>query len=313
MGGKKEKKKIPESWEEAKFAKFSSGSDGSGLEDDEEQDIEDMYHAIEEERDTLFKSDHEFSCESEDEDDKIEVKHARTGTNRKRKRKVDYEEESDEEEAVPFACKKCGHADHPEWILLCDDCEDGWHASCLRPSLMVIPEGDWFCPACNHKSLLSELGSKLEELDVLLKKTEAERRRKERLAFVNKSLSKALPTSSPSKKNEKKKVEISSESETSSIDDSEDELLLPRRCRREVINYNNTEYDDMLKKAIGIEPRAKVAKPVVEEEEEESEEESDDEEEKDSPGKPKSGQGRGKDIGNHSNEGDDNNEKPKPI
>merc|ERR1712130_477042 len=221
-------------------------------------------------------------------DEKIEVKHARTGTNRKRKRKVDYEEESDEEEVVPFACKKCGHADHPEWILLCDDCEDGWHASCLRPSLMVIPEGDWFCPTCNHKSLLSELGSKLEELDVLLKKTEAERRRKERLAFVNKSLSKALPTSSP-KKSEKKKVEISSESETSSSDDSEDELLLPRRCRAQV-NYNNTEYDDMLKKAIGIEPRAKVAKPVVEEEEEESEEESEDEE-KDSPGKPKSGQG----------------------
>ena len=100
----------------------------------------------------------------------LQVKHARTGTNRNRKRKVDYEEESDEEEAVPFACKKCGkwrqakqnhtftliyisvydndhlnsgHADHPEWILLCDDCEDGWHASCLRPSLMVIPEGDW--------------------------------------------------------------------------------------------------------------------------------------------------------------------------
>ena len=47
-----------------------------------------------------------------------------------------------------------------------------------------------FCPTCNHKSLLSELGSKLDELDVLLKKTEAERRRKERLAFVNKSLSK---------------------------------------------------------------------------------------------------------------------------
>ena len=38
----------------------------------------------------------------------LQVKHARTGTNRKRKRKVDYEEESDEEEAVPFACKKCG-------------------------------------------------------------------------------------------------------------------------------------------------------------------------------------------------------------
>lgn len=111
-----------------------------------------------------------------------------------------------------------GHADHPELILMCDDCEGGWHASCLRPSLMVIPEGDWsvqffsssvefsslsfpsssplslarFCPPCNHKSLVSSLGSKLEELDVLLKKTEAERRRKERLAFVNQSLAKSV-------------------------------------------------------------------------------------------------------------------------
>merc|ERR1712210_371725 len=139
----------------------------------------------------------------------------------------------------------------------------------------------------------------------------AERRRKERLAFVNKSLFKALPTSSP-KKSEKKKVEISSESETTSSDDSEDELLLPRRCRAQV-NYNNTEYDDMLKKAIGIEPRAKVVKPVVEEVEEEEEESEEESEEKDSPGKPKSGQGRGKDIGNHSSEGEDNAEKPKPI
>ena len=30
-----------------------------------------MYHEIEEARDTLFKSDHEFSCESEDEDEKV--------------------------------------------------------------------------------------------------------------------------------------------------------------------------------------------------------------------------------------------------
>merc|ERR1712110_482854 len=46
---RKPKKKIPESWAEAEFSKFSSGSDGSGLEDEDEQDIEDMYHANEEE------------------------------------------------------------------------------------------------------------------------------------------------------------------------------------------------------------------------------------------------------------------------
>merc|ERR1711872_725757 len=266
---KKDKKKKSRDGEKMyhEFSKYSSGSDGTGMED--ESDIAELYQEIAEEEDDIFATDHEFSCESDD-DEKVTVKHARTRT-------------KDDE----FPCKKCGHGDHPEWILLCDECEVGWHASCLRPALMVIPEGDWFCPDCNHKSLLSSLETKLTELDSLLKKTEAERRRKERLAFVNKSLSKSLPTSSP-KKVDKKKVEISSESETSSSDDSEDELLLPRRCRAQV-NYNNTEYDDMLKKAIGIEPRAKVVKPVVEEEEEEeeSEEESDEEEEKDSPGKPK--------------------------
>ena len=47
------------------------------------------------------------------------MKHARTGTNRKRKRKVDYEEESDEEDAEPFACKKCG-----KWICQKDTFRD---------------------------------------------------------------------------------------------------------------------------------------------------------------------------------------------
>merc|ERR1712115_326685 len=96
--GKKKKKKQPWETVNREFSKFSSGSDGTGLEDEDLGDLEEMYHEIEEERDILFKSDHEFSCESEDEDDKIEVKHARTGAAKRKK---------DEEEEV-FACKKCG-------------------------------------------------------------------------------------------------------------------------------------------------------------------------------------------------------------
>lgn len=61
---------------------------------------------------------------------------------------TDVEEAEDE-----YACQKCGKADHPEWILLCDSCDKGWHCSCLRPALMLIPEGDWFCPPCQHVSL----------------------------------------------------------------------------------------------------------------------------------------------------------------
>lgn len=50
-------------------------------------------------------------------------------------------------------CQKCGKSDHPEWILLCDKCDNGWHCSCLRPPLLNIPEGDWHCPPCQHVSI----------------------------------------------------------------------------------------------------------------------------------------------------------------
>merc|ERR1719150_2278955 len=163
---KTKKKKAP--WENVnkEFGKFSSGSDGSGIEDEEE--LEEMYHEIED-RELMFKSDHEFSCESDNDEDYVEVKRARTR-------------------------KDKGKADGPETILLCDACDGEFHMYSLRPALMAVPEGDWFCPACNHKKLLSSLTDKLTELDSLLKKTEAERRRKERLAFINKGLSKTLPT-----------------------------------------------------------------------------------------------------------------------
>ncbi|ELU17512.1 hypothetical protein CAPTEDRAFT_141690, partial [Capitella teleta] len=37
-------------------------------------------------------------------------------------------------------------------ILLCDKCDAGHHTACLRPPLMIIPDGDWYCPACEHVS-----------------------------------------------------------------------------------------------------------------------------------------------------------------
>lgn len=62
------------------------------------------------------------------------------------------EEEEDDDETQ---CTKCGHDDHPETILLCDNCDAGWHLSCLRPPLLSVPEGDWVCPTCEHVSLLN--------------------------------------------------------------------------------------------------------------------------------------------------------------
>lgn len=60
------------------------------------------------------------------------------------------EEDEEEEEEDQTQCTKCGHDDHPETILLCDNCDAGWHLSCLRPPLLSVPEGDWICPSCEH-------------------------------------------------------------------------------------------------------------------------------------------------------------------
>ena len=183
---------------------------------------------------------------------------------------------------------------------------------------MVIPEGDWFCPACNHKKLLTSLTEKLTELDSLLKKTEAERRRKERLAFIQKGLSKTLPSAQKQKDANKKEPEFSSD-ESSSDTDSEDEVLLPRRCRtKNPIKYNTEEYDSMMNKALqgDIKYQVKDAPPpAISDESEESEE---DESEKASPGKPRAGQGKGKNIDNCSEESEEDSDesaekKPKPI
>uniref|UniRef100_A0A8D0ET41 Remodeling and spacing factor 1 n=1 Tax=Strix occidentalis caurina TaxID=311401 RepID=A0A8D0ET41_STROC len=104
-----------------------------------------------------------------------------TGTRTRGRWKYSSNEESEdsekeEEEAAPAdddePCKKCGLPNHPELILLCDSCDSGYHTACLRPPLMIIPDGEWFCPPCQHKLLCEKLEEQLQDLDVVLKKKE---------------------------------------------------------------------------------------------------------------------------------------------
>lgn len=184
----------------------SSSSSSSGLEDDlvpheEEDDGEPL----------VFKSDHEFSCESDAEDadggHHVPTKVARTVKRRKRTPKkqkveaVEAEEEEEEQEAEEeeeeeeFPCKKCGISDHPEWILLCDDCDEGYHAACLRPPLMLIPVGDWFCPNCEHKKLIASLEDALADFRAEAKKRESDEEMRKRLEYVNVSLANIIDES----------------------------------------------------------------------------------------------------------------------
>lgn len=106
------------------------------------------------------------------------------------------ETDSDQSNELPpeDACKHCGLTNHPELILLCDLCDSGYHTACLRPPLMIIPDGEWFCPPCQHKLLCERLEEQLQNLDTALKKKERAERRRERLVYVGISVENIIPT-----------------------------------------------------------------------------------------------------------------------
>lgn len=80
---------------------------------------------------------------------------------------------------IPYNCLKC--KDHPtrkckecgcqvcfgknnwEEILLCDECDDGYHIGCLTPPLKEIPQEDeWYCPKCKtDENEIVKAGDKL--------------------------------------------------------------------------------------------------------------------------------------------------------
>ncbi|NXU57658.1 RSF1 factor, partial [Turnix velox] len=159
------------------------------------------------------------------------------------------EEEEEEEEAAAPAdddepCKKCGLPNHPELILLCDSCDSGYHTACLRPPLMIIPDGEWFCPPCQHKLLCEKLEEQLQDLDVVLKKKERAERRKERLVYVGISIENIIPPQEP-------EIPEGQEEKKKDSKKPKSKLLERRSTRtRKCISYRFDEFDEAIDEAI---------------------------------------------------------------
>nr|XP_056714708.1 remodeling and spacing factor 1 [Euleptes europaea] len=158
------------------------------------------------------------------------------------------EEEEEEEEPAPAEddepCKKCGLPNHPELILLCDSCDSGYHTACLRPPLMIIPDGEWFCPPCQHKLLCEKLEEQLQDLDVVLKKKERAERRKERLVYVGISIENIIPPQEPD-------IPESVEEKKKNSKKSKAKFLERRSTRqRKCISYRFDEFDEAIDEAI---------------------------------------------------------------
>ncbi|XP_054453366.1 remodeling and spacing factor 1 isoform X2 [Anoplopoma fimbria] len=152
-------------------------------------------------------------------------------------------EESCKSEEIPSedACSHCGLPNHPELILLCDSCDNGYHTACLRPPLMLIPDGEWFCPPCQHKLLCEKLEEQLQNLDSALKKRDRAERRRERLVYVGISVENIIPEGD----------EGEEEKTTKKKDPKKSKNLGRRSTRtRKHISYRFDDFDDAIDEAI---------------------------------------------------------------
>lgn len=54
------------------------------------------------------------------------------------------------------ACEVCRHTDDAADMLLCDECNAGYHNYCLVPEVVGVPEGTWICPRCEAAGVTIE-------------------------------------------------------------------------------------------------------------------------------------------------------------
>ena len=128
--------------------------------------------------------DDEFACEEEETNlEPVIVKRARTARQSIAPNEDGIAETSTHiEEDKP--CGRCAKSNDPDCILLCDICDDGYHLACCIPPLMIVPDGDWYCPSCEHTNLLAKLDAIYHSVTKIIEEKERERMKRERLRAV---------------------------------------------------------------------------------------------------------------------------------
>lgn len=146
-------------------------------------------------------------------------------------------------------------------LILCDGCDAPYHLACLKPTLSEIPEGDWFCPVCEHDKLVKKLQEKIDEIDkhnqeIELAKTKLAQRRSNCMADIGAYLDNVFGSSSANptpKKQRKTTLDTSAENlEPKGNFFDTKQPLGPRSCRLKTrINYTFDDFDRTIKAAVG--------------------------------------------------------------
>jgi hypothetical protein len=50
---------------------------------------------------------------------------------------------------LDYPCQVCQRIDDADQMLLCDNCNGGYHLFCLKPELTQVPVGIWYCSSCS--------------------------------------------------------------------------------------------------------------------------------------------------------------------
>ena len=157
---------------------------------------------------------------------------------------VDSSEVEDDTE-----CMACHKFNHPGKLLLCDSCDSGYHTFCLVPKLEIIPDGEWFCPNCEHFRLIENLNYVLIQLDAALKEL-AKKQAKEKAG--RKELMKLMDDPWYGKrKSNGGNDDLEEPASDQGVSSAEDDDFGVRRCRRRnKVDYSLSEYDKKLQDAI---------------------------------------------------------------
>lgn len=207
---------------------------------------DELFNFCEDEEEVLKFDDNkedEFACEELEEDDQpVVLRRARTARKAKTE---DSNEELDECINDDTPCQKCNLYTNPEWILLCDNCDLGWHTTCLMPKLYIIPDGDWYCPRCENEQLLTKLRFEYENYISNLDKRKREQLRKERLKYVEINIGNILNEDSSNRKKKARKKyneEFDTDLDDSDLDDEDDESASDRSSNFDSDNSSTRMY-----------------------------------------------------------------------
>lgn len=78
----------------------------------------------------------------------------------------DADDDDDDDDGVAHVmCEICHGGGDDAAMLLCDDCDFGFHCACLTPPMLAVPDTEWYCDSCRSKGRFSEFA--FEENDEL--------------------------------------------------------------------------------------------------------------------------------------------------